>query len=163
MNTSCVWLSCHLTLLLRCHTASSLCFPSLSLSSLLIRLCCFCFSVLPLAHLSALSLPLDACLPVIFHLLYLPAISYPLFCSSSLTAFGTCVSHKHSAFWGGSLVLNLWEEAYMSCTDVMQYQCICKKLSGKVRVTGNARAANNLLCDYNARISRISRETVPVF
>lgn len=49
MNTSCVWLSCHLTLLLRCQTASSLCFPSPSLSSLLICLCCCCFSVLPLA------------------------------------------------------------------------------------------------------------------
>ncbi len=162
MNTSCVWLSCHLTLLLRCHTASSLCFPSLSLSSLLIRLCCFCFSVLPLAHLSALSLPLDACLPVIFHLLYLPAISYPLFCSSSLTAFGTCwvINILHFGWLPCSEPLG---SSIHACTDVMQYQCICKKLSGKVRVTGNARAANNPLCDYNARISRISRETVPVF
>uniref|UniRef100_A0A672LVC1 ATP binding cassette subfamily G member 4 n=1 Tax=Sinocyclocheilus grahami TaxID=75366 RepID=A0A672LVC1_SINGR len=54
--------------------------------SLLFLLFCITFG----PSLSTSSLPLDACSPVIFYLLYLPAISYPLFCSSSLTAFGTC-------------------------------------------------------------------------
>lgn len=51
MNTSCLWLSCHLTLLfLMSYCLFALFFSSLS--SLLICLCCFCFSVLPLASLS---------------------------------------------------------------------------------------------------------------
>lgn len=105
MNTSCLWLSCHLTLLfLMSYCLFALFFSSLS--SLLICLCCFCFSVLPLASLSlsTLSLPLDACSPVIFYFLYLPAISYSLFCSSSLAAFWDALSHKHSAFWMIALI-----------------------------------------------------------
>ncbi len=136
MNTSCVWLSCHLTLLLRCHyclfALFSLSQPLIFIDpSLLFLLFCITFG----SSLSTLSLPLDACSPVIFYLLYLPAISYPLFCSPSLTAFGMCwvINILH---FGWLPCSEPWEVAYMACTDVMQYQCICKKLSGKVRVTG---------------------------